>query len=313
MDYKKKVSKETLVLNRCDKKEREMLLKEKEKEKRKKPHHEAAHLDLGTRFVCCHLERRGKIGETLLHLCLLNNTPVHRRLAKELIKLFPGMVNDIFVSNDYYGQTALHLAIVNEDLEMVRHLLARGANIHERNCGKFFCTEDQRMKRKNTLTSEWPLVPTSTNYKGISYFGEYALSVASSLNQIDCVRLLLAYKADPSKQDSNGNTALHMSVIHDNFEIFKLLMEADEQNVAIRLKNNQEYTPLTLAVKMAKKEFFDYVNEKMREAYFVYGDISCASYYLKTIDSIKENGDIDLKCALHLVFGSVSFLSFFLN
>ncbi len=172
---------------------------------------------LGKRFICFDLEKRGRIGETLLHLCFLNTSPAHNEIAKRLVKHYPNMINDIFISDEYYGQTALHLAIVNEDLYMVRYLLHNGANIHERNCGRFFCTDDQKCKRKPTFKCEYATLPMWSNYSGISYFGEYPLSVAVSLNQIDCVRLLLAFNADITKQDSNGNTALHMSVIHDHF------------------------------------------------------------------------------------------------
>lgn len=47
------------------------------------------------------------------------------------------------------------------------------------------------------------------------YFGEYPLSYAACMNQIDCFRLLMAKKADPNKQDTNGNTVLHLAVIHE--------------------------------------------------------------------------------------------------
>lgn len=48
------------------------------------------------------------------------------------------------------------------------------------------------------------------------YFGEYPLSFAACMDQPDCYRLLLAKKANPNAQDTNGNTVLHMCVIHEN-------------------------------------------------------------------------------------------------
>lgn len=47
------------------------------------------------------------------------------------------------------------------------------------------------------------------------YFGEYPLSFAACLGQEECVRLLVAKGANPNYQDSNGNTVMHMLVIHD--------------------------------------------------------------------------------------------------
>lgn len=58
------------------------------------------------------------------------------------------------------------------------------------------------------------------------YFGEYPLSFAVCINQVDCYRLLISKKADPNAKDTNGNTVLHLAVIHEkpviwNFKIFK--------------------------------------------------------------------------------------------
>jgi len=49
-----------------------------------------------------------------------------------------------------------------------------------------------------------------------AYWGEYPLSFAACLGQEECVRLLHAKGADINKKDTNGNTVLHMIVIHEN-------------------------------------------------------------------------------------------------
>ena len=45
-------------------------------------------------------------------------------------------------------------------------------------------------------------------------WGEYPLGFAACLGQEECVRLLLAKGADPNAVDSNGNTVLHMIIVH---------------------------------------------------------------------------------------------------
>jgi ankyrin repeat protein len=107
------------------------------------------------------------------------------------------------------------MAIVNEDLNMVKYLLQYKVDIHQRCCGKFFCPDDQKNSRIDSYTQESPLVSVQTNYEGRFYFGEYPLSFAAVIEQFDCVKVLLAFCADPNKQDSNGNTVLHMLVIHN--------------------------------------------------------------------------------------------------
>jgi transient receptor potential cation channel subfamily V protein 5 len=117
----------------------------------------------------------------------------------------------------------LHIAIVNEDPAMVKYCLLKGADVHQKACGKFFCPDDQKDNSSNSLTQESPIFSEKTNYAGKSYFGEYPLSFAAILNQEESVRLLIAMGADPDKQDFNGNTVFHMLVISNNLVIGFLL------------------------------------------------------------------------------------------
>lgn len=143
------------------------------------------------------------------------------------------------------------MAIVSEDPLMVKFLLSNGADVHQRCNGKFFCPDDQKNNKELSIYQEVPIFPVNTNYVGYAYFGEYPLSFAAILNQEECVRLLIAYGADPNKQDFNGNTVLHMLVINNNMEMFKTMLEF---NASLHIKNRQGLTPLCLAAKLARKE-----------------------------------------------------------
>jgi transient receptor potential cation channel subfamily V member 5 len=48
-----------------------------------------------------------------------------------------------------------------------------------------------------------------------TYWGEYPLSFAACTGQFDIVRMLRQHKADPNARDTNGNTVLHLMVIHE--------------------------------------------------------------------------------------------------
>lgn len=147
---------------------------------------------------------------------MLNGTDIHIKVAKRLLMFYPCMINDIYMGEDYYGENALHMAIVAENPYLVKYLLMQGADVHQRCSGKFFTCDDQKQKRVDHLENEHPSLPIQTNYKGYAYFGEYALSFAAILNQTESIRLLIAKGSDPNLQDSNGNTVLHMLVINDN-------------------------------------------------------------------------------------------------
>ena len=100
---------------------------------------------------------------------------------------------------------------------MVNTLIKLGADLHQRSTGKFFCPTDQKSTRTHlSLFLNNTFLTTDTNYEGDFYFGEYPLSIAACLNQPACVGLLIAEGADTNKQDSNGNTVIHMLVIYDN-------------------------------------------------------------------------------------------------
>lgn len=67
-----------------------------------------------TRELCFDINQRGSVGETLLHLCLLNGTLFHIELAKRLVRFYPKMVNDIYISDEFYGtQTNLYVIFAN--------------------------------------------------------------------------------------------------------------------------------------------------------------------------------------------------------
>ena len=53
----------------------------------------------------------------------------------------------------------------------------------------------------------------------------YPLAFATCTNQFDCFHLLLKKDADPNLQDTNGNTCLHMAVIHENEQMVRLVYE----------------------------------------------------------------------------------------
>ncbi|CAK9830452.1 Transient receptor potential cation channel subfamily V member 6 [Anthophora retusa] len=251
------------------------------------------------RLVCWSLGERGAVGETILHLCMLHATAIHTDLAKRLLRFYPKLINDVYISDEYYGESALHIAIVNEDPAMVKFLLDSGADVHERCVGNFMCPEDQKASRSDSLDHEWVCVAPETNYNGYVYWGEYPLSFAACLGQEECYRLILARGADPDKQDTNGNTVLHMLVIYEKLATFDM---AYEVGASLAIRNAQHLTPLTLSAKLARIEMFFHILNIEREIYWQIGSITCAAYPLSQVDTIDvTTGSISHNNALNLV------------
>ncbi|XP_062132595.1 transient receptor potential cation channel subfamily V member 6 [Drosophila sulfurigaster albostrigata] len=254
------------------------------------------------RFVCWDLNMRGAVGETILHLCLLNASSLHADLAKRLLKFYPKLILDIYMSDEYYGESVLHIAIVNEDPAMVKYLLDANADVQERCCGAFMSAEDTKASRTDSPDHEYVALAPMTNYDGYVYWGEYPLSFAACLSQEECFRLVLARGADPDFQDTNGNTVLHMLVIYEKIEMFDVGYEVGSN---IHVKNIQNLTPLTLAAKLGRVEMFFHVMSIEREIYWQLGSITCAAYPLLMIDTInEETGNINKDSVLNfVVFG----------
>lgn len=54
---------------------------------------------------------------------------------------------------DFSGESALHFAVVHEDLESVKLLVEKGANVNQRATGRFFLPEDQKKEPKAKHTN----------------------------------------------------------------------------------------------------------------------------------------------------------------
>ncbi len=75
-------------------------------------------------------------------------------LAKRLLKFYPLLLNDIYLSEEYYGENVLHMAAVAEDPSIVKWLLDIGSDYHRRCYGNFFTCDDQKGSRRDNKNYE---------------------------------------------------------------------------------------------------------------------------------------------------------------
>ncbi|KAK0410592.1 hypothetical protein QR680_005218 [Steinernema hermaphroditum] len=250
------------------------------------------------REITWKLDERGQWGENLVGTCMIQGTLLHNKLATKLMMRYPKMINDIFISEDHYGLSPLHLAIINEDPYMVNFLLAHGADVNQRCYGALFGCDDQKNSRTDSLEHEYVELSLKTNYTGKMYFGEYPLAFAACTNQFDCYRLLRARRGDPNLKDTNGNTVLHLTVIHDKLEMLRLAYLSGGR---LNIPNKLNLTPLTLAAKLGKKTLFDQILKLESQQGWLYRSASNVSYPLAKLDTINTNGELNEDSALSLV------------
>ncbi|XP_040273044.1 KN motif and ankyrin repeat domain-containing protein 1 isoform X1 [Bufo bufo] len=112
----------------------------------------------------------------------------------------------------------------------------------------------------NTIQNEWFRV--SSQKSAVPAMVEDYISAFSEVS-----RALLRYVINMA--DGNGNTALHYSVSHSNFEIVRLLLDADVCNV--NHQNKAGYTPIMLAALAAVEAAKDM---QVVEELFSCGDVN---------------------------------------
>lgn len=146
----------------------------------------------------------------------------------------------------FLGETPLHIAIFYNDISSVQLLVKHGVDVNERVVGGFYSngTNGNRFETRSgrkrapskffqhkgspkkviTLKNANP-ESKSHSFEFIlliyhllahAYYGEYPLAFAAAFGYIEIYDYLIDHGADPNKQDTYGNTVLHMLIIRDN-------------------------------------------------------------------------------------------------
>lgn len=143
-----------------------------------------------------------------------------------------------------------------------------------------------------------------------SYFGEYPLFFAACTNQPYLVEYLVKQGADLNAIDSNGNTILHLMVLHNLPKMYdfieNLWKNSLNQGTTLLWKrtNCDNLTPLTLAASTGNKDMLSHLIEKGREVQWSYGPVTCVLYPLEELDTLfNEDGRKGaLECIVEKVF-----------
>ncbi|XP_078294569.1 transient receptor potential cation channel subfamily V member 6 isoform X1 [Panthera onca] len=220
------------------------------------------------KYEACEVHQRGAMGETALHIAALYD---NLEAAVVLMEAAPELVFEPMTSELYEGQTALHIAIVNQNVNLVRALLAHGASVSARATGTAF-----RRSPRNLI-----------------YFGEHPLSFAACVGSEEMVRLLIEHGADIRAQDSLGNTVLHILVLQPNktfaCQMYNLLLSYDGRRDHLQsldlVPNHQGLTPFKLAGVEGNTVMFQHLMQKRKHIQWTYGPLTSTLYDLTEIDS----------------------------
>ncbi|XP_040217659.1 transient receptor potential cation channel subfamily V member 6-like [Rana temporaria] len=186
-----------------------------------------------------------------------------------LLEHTPELVNQCMTSDLYKGQTALHIAVMRQNLAIVQELIRNGASVSiPRAVGTYF-----------------QFKPNSF------YYGEHILSFAACVGNAELVRLLLQHGADAEAKDSHGNTILHILALQPNkmsaCQMYNLILGHHKEKFGPGLEeitNNDGLTPLKMAAVEGNTVMFQHIVQTRRQLQWKFGQISCYLYDLMEID-----------------------------
>uniref|UniRef100_A0A672FUW6 Ion transport domain-containing protein n=1 Tax=Salarias fasciatus TaxID=181472 RepID=A0A672FUW6_SALFA len=212
---------------------------------------------------------RGALGETALHVAVMND---NQDAAVALMDGAPELINEPMTSELFQGVTPLHIAVVNQNINLVSHLISRGGDVSTpRVTGLYF--------RKRI--------------GGLLYCGEHILSFAACAGNEDIISMVIDAGASTRVQDYRGNTLLHILVLQPNKTIacqaIDLILTRDaelDQPVPLDMvPNYRGLTPFKLAAKEGNIVAFQHLVNKRRVVQWSLGPLSSHLYDLTEIDS----------------------------
>eukprot|EP01061_Rhynchopus_euleeides_P007418 TRINITY_DN16472_c0_g1_i1.p1 TRINITY_DN16472_c0_g1~~TRINITY_DN16472_c0_g1_i1.p1 ORF type:complete len:1030 (+),score=278.70 TRINITY_DN16472_c0_g1_i1:441-3092(+) len=232
------------------------------------------------------MHARDHFGATPLLVCALLNTPVSKQMIRWLLSRNGKLAQDVYTTDFFKGELALHFTIVNRDLDMTRLLLDHYPDaLLQPARGLFF---------KDRV--------------GGCYFGEWPLMFAISTNQPDMVQYLLMFASTRLRKkrsemldvrDTDGNTVLHMCVWHNLPHMYEFLEQLCKEEMPSFYEcgltscyNTDGLTPFTLAAERGHMEMFSYLLESNTQVTWNYGPHSLRAVF---IDEIEPSGISDGK------------------
>ncbi len=127
---------------------------------------------------------------------------------------------------DRYGYTALHWAAFNRRVEIIKTLLAAGADPLVKDKQKRTALDNlvQQQYYGNTNPALEVLLGGVKDVHGKLSNGQLPLHFAASRGLTGAVKTLLQRKADPTRKDDNDQTALDLAMATNQFEVAGVLI-----------------------------------------------------------------------------------------
>jgi ankyrin repeat protein len=161
-----------------------------------------------------------------------------------------GSVAEVFIDNgadvnakDKHSHTPLYFAVRKKDIDTVKLLIAKGANVNVKEEKKGGASPLHAAIERRHPDMAKLLIAKGADLNARNNEGETPLFIASAHR--DLVELLLAKGADINARDNLGQTVLHAMIEKGPLEIAELLIA---KGADINAKDKKGHTPLYIAV-----------------------------------------------------------------
>lgn len=186
------------------------------------------------------------------------DTPLHYAVSlgeMEIIKMLLKAGSNVNFKNNE-GFNILHLSIFTRNIDIVKLILNEKININlKSNTGETALHIACNLEQYEIVKL---LIENGANVNSRDYDYEYTpILYLVNKNNSKILSLLLKQNADVNSQDYYGNTALHFSIIEQNYEIFIQLTKSDftKNKINFNLYNAESQLPLHLAFNYELENF----------------------------------------------------------
>ncbi|XP_070494282.1 NF-kappa-B inhibitor cactus [Chironomus tepperi] len=214
-------------------------------------------------------------GYTKLHIAILHNI---EPAIQVLINYAP---DESYLNiRTFSGQSALHLAVLLNQSLTIKRLIDAGAdvNIRDNRCNSplhLAVLNEDINSVKIILAAIYPKSKTSSNEDELianleqwNYDGETCFYVACRLNNIPIMKLLAKHGANiNAREGRSGYSALHLAVETHSNDVIKFLCE-DCESIDLDYENYGGFTAFQLSLLTNQEALANYLVKKGATAYY---------------------------------------------
>lgn len=176
----------------------------------------------------------------------------NEKMVKMLLRKMTGLRRALRGICLWSANTALRLAVVREQEEVVRILIENGADVDSKHCYNFTLLHYAVVSNNLPITSL--LIENGANVSSINHMGRTPLHTAVEHDFEDMARLLVEKGADVNVKhhgDRDMCTPLHRAVIAANKSVVALLLKSGAE---VNTRSHGKYTPLHLAARIGSQD-----------------------------------------------------------